>query len=574
MVEHSSNELTSDYYVTHFFQLTDFVEQTYRDLLSASELSWYKSLQSASIDAQRLYIRLLTRRRSIYRLSRLGYPEIGDISHAGRELAQRGLAHCDEPQQLAILLSSFTKPQILDILDLQDRRAMSRADLVAYIEHLDSATLAQFRHRLQHADRWITIQGYANWTLFQLCFFGNLYQDSSALTLDQMGTVKYADYAIDRASRVFTTRSQIEAHWRYFECEALYECCTKTDKDALLVLANKIPDHIEGDTTLRRRLDRIRNRVARQLERLSCLEIAQQLYQQSVHPPARERRARIMMMQQDWADAISLSEQMCIKPRNEAERLIAERLLAQCQKARGVPYARVSTFKPVVSKLVLRNTGGRVEELARRYYAGHGSCFYVENALVGGVLGLFIWDIIFHALPGVFFNRYQIAPADFYEPEFQTRRQELIAQRFTELADSKRFLERILGTFESHYGKLNPLVNWQRLSPELLSLAVERIGSSAWLALFTRVLTDPREHRTGLPDLVFFSHKGGYEFIEIKGPGDSLQAHQRRWMQYFNEHKIDYRLVHVGFRVSELAATSDGETRAVSVRPLMDQSGE
>lgn len=559
MSDKSSIELEGDYYVVNFFQLSDFVVQTYQDLLTSAELDWYNSLRAVPIDAQRLYIRLLTRRGSIFRLSRLRYTEINSTSCACKELERHFLAHCDAPQPMSVLLENFTKPEILKILNLRISRAMSRADLVQYVSGVDTHVQEYYRQCLQRADRWVAIRGYVHWQLFQLCFFGNLYQDSSTLTLDQMGTVKYADYTIDQASRAFTTRRQIEAHWRYFECETLYECCKKSDKDALVSLAGALPDKIAGDAALRRRLDRIRNRIARQLERLGCFDIAHQLYQQSEHPPARERRARMMMEQQAWADASGLIRQMSDAPRSEAERLTATRLLAQCCKARGLAHTRVPVFKPLVSRLVLQNTGGRVEEIARRYYTRHGRCFYVENALVTGALGLFIWDIIFYPLPGVFFNRYQIAPADFYEPEFQARRQGLIEQRFSELSDKQRFYARLRSNFETYYGNVNPLVNWHRLSPDLLSLAAERIGSSQWLALFSRVLLDPREHRSGLPDLVLFAHDGGYEFIEIKGPGDSLQSNQRQWMQYFSENDISYRLVNIGFRIGLRNETSTGE---------------
>ena len=48
-----------------------------------------------------------------------------------------------------------------------------------------------------------------------------------------------------------------------------------------------------------------------------------------------------------------------------------------------------------------------------------------------------------------------------------------------------------------------------------------------------------------MPDLIFFPSRGGYELIEVKGPGDRVQANQLRWMRYFAEHDIPHRVTWV-----------------------------
>jgi len=318
----------------------------------------------------------------------------------------------------------------------------------------------------------------------------------------------------------------------------------------LQVLADQLPCWCASDRTLLRRLDRIRSRIARQLERLGCLQAAMQLYEKTVHPPARERRARILLTGERPDDALLIAQSMVDEPYNQKERAIGCRLLMQCRKALGLSYRKSSIFKPVVSRLVLHDSGMRVEEQARRFYARKGICFHSENSLISAMLGLFIWDIIYHPIAGVFFNPFQAAPADFYYPEFYHKRQTLIDDRFEELNDRVAFGARVLSAYELHFGKVNPLVRWQRLPIELIELAIDRVPLAHWRALFNRLLADLRENTTGLPDLVLFPETQGYEFIEIKGPGDALQAHQRQWMKYFDSHNIAYRLVQVRYRFS------------------------
>ena len=95
---------------------------------------------------------------------------------------------------------------------------------------------------------------------------------------------------------------------------------------------------------------------------------------------------------------------------------------------------------------------------------------------------------------------------------------------------------------------MNPLVNWQALDLELIQLALERIDHAHWCAIFERILQDLRNNRSGFPDLVYFPGSGGYCLVEVKGPGDSLQKNQQRWMQYFQAHGIVHRLDRVSWR--------------------------
>lgn len=550
MAEIYQPDLEDNYYVTNFHALAGFVVRIYKDLLRPEEFAWYSSICQASEPAQRLYIRLLTRKRSVFRLSQLSYPEIPDISAAAKELAGLNLCHSQPPADLDSLMPCFTKPELVQILDLSEFRTSNRVDLTTTIRRADAHSQARYQVQLSTADQWITVAGHPHWMLMQLCFFGNLYQDSSEFVLRQLGNLRYENYPLERATRAFTTRQQIEAHWRYFECETLFECIDMRSAQALLQLASELPSLDLEDANLLRRVDRLRNKIARQLERLAQHDSAFDLYKFSVHPPARERRVRLLMRQQQWQAANALLDQMLNNPHNEAEKLVTQLLNAKCQQAQGLRIAKRQVFKPASSKLILSPAKVRVEELAKRYFATRGECFYTENTLVNGVLGLLIWDITFHPLPGVFFNPFQSAPADFHQPEFSRRRAAKLQARFEYLFDTSVFMKQIQTAFETHYGKQNPLVRWQALNPDLLTLAIERIPATHWQALFDRILSDTKENTTGFPDLVLFPVSGGYEFIEIKGPGDTLQANQRRWMHYFDAHGIACRLVHVRYRAS------------------------
>lgn len=541
----SSDALASDYYLANFHSLAGFVHRTYSDLLTDAETAWYTQLCDSDISSQQLYIRLLTRKGSVFRVGKLNYPEISSVSCARAALAKTQLASDQPPESLSVLLAAFTKPEIHKLIAQDMSASHSRADLVDQLLNAQPQRQAEYVRTLQCADEWVTVRGHQNWVVFTLCFFGNLYQDSSEFVLRELGTVRYEDYRIDPDNRAFSSRDQLDAHLRYFECEALYDTIDHRQHEPLEWLVSQLPQPLPGDRHLDRRLDRFRNRIARQLERLGYLDRASELYRESKHPPARERLVRIHMKQGKPELAAALADEMARQPVNDAEQIVAYRLKTQVDKARGMKAVRSAHFRPDTTRLTLKPCDDRVEFAARSFYSRFGSCYYTENALVSSVLGLFIWDIIFHPVRGVFFNPFQSAPSDFYEPEFRIQRADLLAARFAELDNSLQFCARVMHGYSEHRGKANPLVRWGRLSEELLSLALQFVPAEHWKVLFTRLLQDPRENTTGFPDLVLFREDGGYEFIEIKGPGDTLQQNQRRWMQYFAEWRIPCRVVNV-----------------------------
>jgi len=540
-------DLPEDYYLTNFRALTGFVERTYGEFLNVAERDWLDAFESCTEPARRLYVRLLGRRGSIFRIGRLRYVEIADIVAAAEELAGRGLVDTAPPATLAELVPTFTKPELLSLLDLGHLARLSRPELVARIrEAEDDVTEARrVRERLAAADRWVTVRGHTHFTLFSLCFFGNLHQDTTEFVLSDLGAVRYEPYPIGPDARAFGSRAQIEAHLRFFECEWLHEHVDARDADALLALVVALPARPAEDPLLCRRLDRLRNRVARQLERLGRGDDALAVYAASERPPSRERRVRILVAAGREDEAEALCRTIAVAPLGESESQFVERTLAKLARAAGRQVAPVKAFRPLTTRLALRRGEGRVEQVAREFYARRGECHYVENSLVTGMLGLFAWDIVFLPLPGAFFHPFQSGPSDFREPGFRVAREHAFAERLAELDVPGQLAGRVLDTWRSRRGVANPLVHWSRLSEALLQRAIERVPTAHWRVLFERVLDDTRENTTGLPDLVRFPDEGGYELVEIKGPGDALQANQRRWMRHFAAHGIPCRVVNV-----------------------------
>ena len=364
-------ELSDDYYLTNFHALTGFVSAIYSDILSAEEKRWYSNLSSSSDSAQRLYIRLLMRKKSVFRLSRLRYPEISCLVQASSELAEIGLACIHAPKSVDLLLGAFTKPELVAKLDgvisIPRASTIPRIKLIENILAVDESVLQRYLSMLRQDDKWISPLGHGVWSVFRLCFFGNLYQDSSEFVLRDLGTLRYENYPLDSASRVFMTRAQMDAHLRYFECATLIDTIDQKDADQLIALTEIMPPPIDGDIHLQRRLDRLRNNIARQLERLDRIDDALRLYTISVSPPARERLVRIHLASRQLDRAAKLVSSMVSQPFNDAELQVALRLQIKIDKAAGRKPAAGTRFRPETSRLVLNPSEHRVELAAQNF---------------------------------------------------------------------------------------------------------------------------------------------------------------------------------------------------------------
>lgn len=531
-----------------------FVVDNYQHLLSPEETRFFKTYQSLSDAAQQLYCRLLMRKRDYIRVSKTGYPEIDSMDTALAELAEHSMcvaASIDDlphwtslfrQEEMRSALPSIAKfphtewtsdpDRAFDYLTRKDLFGMSPADLLLQSDAV---------YRVEHKDAF---------TNFQLLFFGDLYQDISAFVLRDLGFTRFETILHKDLPLPFSSRTQLMAHRHFYACIDNYDDELKANAETLIALHQQlleIPIEIlHVDSALKRRLEKWFNRIARQLERLDHIECAASIYETNDQPPARERLARIRAKQGQKQQAFSICQAMISHPGNAEEQDFAEQFAQPLAKTLGIEYRKVNKYDPPSVTLTLPPSRLSVEYATALHYAKTGKCFYVENTLVTAMFGLAMWDIIFAPIAGAFYHPFQTGPADFKDPDFTHRRKHLVATRMHDM-QCYGLTPFILPNLYKKNGINNPLVNWFAIDRQLIVLAIDRIPLHHWLHLFDYLLQDISAHRSGLPDLIFFPDCGGYELLEIKGPGDQLQKNQRRWMKHFAACDIPHAVVHVEF---------------------------
>lgn len=561
------NDLPVGYYRDNVAFLFEFVLQRYPDLLAPIERAYGEQFFQLSLPAQRFYVRLALRKGPLFRSDKLQYSEIPDIATVAIELIEAGYLAQGESASFDALLSLLVKPE------LSRFRKFARADAAP----LSSSSRATLIDDLLVTSNAEALRGFINFyiyeplqlpilRLFRLLFFGNLHQDFTEFVLNDLGILPYEEYAIDQKTRFFDRRELLDQAGMLAELRDRAQAIIEAGALAELQLfASELPSQVAPE--LQRRLDKINNRVARQLERYGDSATALQLYARTTTGMARERRVRLLATDpKQWSAALDLCRQILTAPEDESEYDFAARFATRlCRKfdaqERASPKYQhhLAQFFAVNDRpapdyamreiCVVKIPERRVELLAADHFEALGNrVFYVENTLLPSIFGLAYWDIIFAPVRGAFFNPFQRGPADLFTGDFCTQRRVALQNRLFSLNTIDALRQRVLETQRLKIGRVNPFVHWGGLSPELLESCFARIPITDFHAIFQRLLTDPRANRSGFPDLIVFPAAGGYKLAEVKGPNDKLQTNQTRWLRYFGECGIPHEVVNVSWQ--------------------------
>jgi len=565
-------ELPVGYYVGNFLAILDFVDSHYDDVLTLDEKTFSRTFRSLSLDARRLYVRLMSRKGPLFRSDTLVYNEIDDIEGAAEELVQKGFLEVNGPWELEHELVLLRKPEVLKLISCCAQsshpvpsttalKALRRDQLVELAMAIPNQhEVRDYLRGLFHLYRPLKEREIL---IYRLLFFGNLYQDLTEFVVTDLGHVRYESYKIRKKDRLFRSREVLEHTFRLIELnDAFYQTVegrsvNEIDANALLSLIEYLPEQgaVEENPGLRRMRDNLINGVARHLERIGNHGQALHLYRLAALPPSRERQVRILERQGTTEEALELCRKIMSDPWEETELEFAERYIRKLSRKLGLPVVKVESVEmPTENLELVHNPLVSIEEAVLRYFQEQGfSGYHAENVLWVGLFGLAFWDIVFLSLPGTFFNRYQRGPRDLFRPEFRRRRAKLIEERLNHIESSQSWLNEILDLYDRKRGIANDLVHWKFLSRELLEQSVNLVPRRHLVAIFDKLSQNPGANKSGFPDLILFAAPRRrtatrYELIEVKGPGDQLQINQKRWLKYFAKNGIPYRIIRVQWR--------------------------
>lgn len=532
------------YYLRNFHTLIDWVETYHGDLLLDSERKRLAALRKLTEEARCLLVRMVMRSGELFRQSKLNYAEIGDIAAPLQLLEQQDWVELDPEIDVVQFCALVTRPELSAAFKEQLANlpaSAKKANQITLLAELYGDELKPFSQWWPDSqDLLARLTDDDLLSRLRLMFFGNLSQDWSTFVLTELGHHRYESVALSPESRAFASRDEVD---HYLQMHALRDQLECAENPADIYRA--LPARPEN-SWLQSRYSRLLFQIAREAERAGDTEFAAELYAQSKHREALIRRFRVLEKLTPTEETLAaLREQMDDQLRPEVQEAlerIEHRLARKLGEKKSAP--RKTDNLPRMDLSL--PTSGYVEGAVAEHLGSESApCLHVENSLINGLFALLCWDVLYAPLPGAFFHPFHAAPADLNRPDFVERRRALFEQRLASL-ESDEYKAVIRQNLADKWGITNRFVHWGLMTADVIELALACIPATDLEACFRRLLEDIPAHRSGLPDLVqFFPAQRRYRLIEVKGPGDRLQDHQRRWLDFCLARGMDVSVCYV-----------------------------
>ncbi|WP_426140074.1 VRR-NUC domain-containing protein [Pseudomonas sp. DWP3-1-2] len=542
------------YYLDNFRQVLAWISQRYDDLLDEQERQFITTFHALPQPAQGLLVRMVMRKGTLFRASKLDYEEIGDTHLAATPLFAAGWVDPRPTLSLEQLFTLLRKPELNLCFKAHGMKGTERkAELLARLQPLHESTLTLDEWFAGLDDKAFQLTVMPVCDRLRLLYFGNLYQEWSEFVLADLGIYRYEKVEFSTHSRGITERVDIDT------CVALHDCRQALDEASALAALTELALSAIAITTanpwLNMRRGKLLFQIGQQAERMQDWPLALRVYEQSRYPGARSRRIRVLERSGDYSRAMTLLEQAQASPENDAEKQHLLRILPRLQRKLSVAVKgrRMVRKVPRLDLCLAPSPIMRVEQLIQRHLEEEGGpVYYVENTLINSLFGLLCWPAIFAPLPGAFFHPFHSGPADLHSPDFYQRRAALFDACLSQL-DSDAWQATIREHYLSKFGLQSPFVFWGALTPQLLDQALLCLPVEHLRHWFRRLLLDIKANRTGMPDLIqFFPAQQRYRMIEVKGPGDRLQDNQLRWLDFCAEHGMPVVVCYVQWELAQV----------------------
>ena len=527
------------YYLDNFQRVLDWIAQRYADLLDDEEQTFVATFPTLPQAARALFVRMVMRKGTLFRASKLNYAEIGCPRAAAGALLPTGWIEADPAMALDELFDLLLKPELAAAFAmpaaLRNARKGDQLDALR-ADHPDDKAFSDWHPTCADVVWRLRVQALCD--RLRLVFFGNLSQDWTEFVLSDLGVFRYEQVEFSPASRGFRSRADIDRYLQLHDCKARYYA----DEPAADILAD-LPREDFDNPWLGSRRDKLLFQLGQQIEKAKDWDGAHAVYAGCAYPGARGRAIRVLEKAERFGDAYALFEAADAAPESEAERQHLLRLGPRLAKKLG--HARITTRRPKpADRLDLAlplpaASDWRVEGVVLGHlWRDEAPVYYVENALANTLFGLLCWPAIFAAIPGAFFHPFHRRPTDLYSADFHSRRKAEFDACLARLDDGSHRAA-ILDVHERKAGLQAPFVAWDWLGRDVIELALDCIPAAHLKLWCLRILADMKDNRTGFPDLIqFWPGEKRYNMIEVKGPGDRLQDNQLRWIEYCAAHAM------------------------------------
>ncbi|KAL4561058.1 hypothetical protein LXL04_033220 [Taraxacum kok-saghyz] len=582
-------------YQQNFCLLLQEVFRTTPHVFTHDEKTFLENFLLLSIDSQRLFIRLYTRKGPWFRMCNVSYAEILDHQQAVKELSEGGYVnstetiselHKDDMEGILNVLNVGELREILSVINKKRSHSPRKQDSISSLlsAYGDGSMSLLKKMVLEKTGTCIRISSEADsliWRVERL-FFCNGEQDLSAFLLVDLGIVKYPTYNCIVTNQLFSNRNDLLSYEEALEVAQIMDESLEENNSSMVLKCIAISDSRISIQTSKIHLSApfpffsaswIYSKVV--LLGVSFLEAERRyndaidLLKRLLHNFISDRRRGYwtLRLSVDLEHIGRVNESLSVAETGLDDPWVRAGSKISLQKRvirLGKPPRRwkVPTFSDSLKRKIPEvyvegrplnsQTGTKsrfygedgeqcgVEQLALQYYAGqeggNWQGVHSESGIWLTIFSLLMWDPIFTDIPNVFLTRFQTSPLDLHTDSFYESRKDTIETVLLKIQQGMGE-EMLITSWESHYGTGCRGVSWNRHSLGELRAVVTCIGGGCLAAVCRHLAQDYRSWCSGMPDLLLWrfcsEYSGEAKVVEVKGPRDRVSEQQRAWLLFF-----------------------------------------
>lgn len=520
--------------------MLSFLEKNCASLFGIEEQELIKDFRILNVYERALVVRMANRSGSVFRISRLKYPELSDIRSVVSGLSASGFTRCPNPDDSLSVIETFTRSEIVGLLKpLKGLSSKSKAELVKMVSERKDRSLPLNGDLLQE---FLVQQRVETLEFLFFLFFGKHRRNLHALALRDLGIVKTRTGQSSFEVRFPTREAAVFA----FFYAKLSEQITSALEADLVNLADDLDKWpVSPDSTADASRDREICRLGGRLEQAGLQENALTAYRHTQSHPARERVCRILFLQKKSIETKQLLEEMISNPSADDELLFAEDFHARKFGERKLSrLTHLLRSAPMIE--IDESFRDSAEEAAVNHFKKMGERAYrTENHLWTSLFGLLFWDQLQGENGETKHNEFEHRPTQLKDGSFFRKNEVAIKRQLSLLhtGDALSFLESVI---EAHNGKPNGVFRWRRNTPAVIRELISYGSPHAIESILKRIVMDPSNNDVGFPDLMVVAGES-LRFVEIKAEGDQIRRHQLVQLKALENVGFQVEVVRVGW---------------------------
>ncbi|MEM6643784.1 MAG: VRR-NUC domain-containing protein [Bacteroidota bacterium] len=527
--------LPEKYYLDYFKYLLAFVERHYGHVLAAPEYLFLQEFDSLTEDAQCLYLRCSNRKGDFFRISKMNYHEIVDITAAKEELLHTGFFAKNETLD-TIQFKLFTKNELIHIFDFLDKKAR-KSTLLQELTESDMEIL-------QAQEEIIQTQKNQEVEFIKLLFFGNRYSQMTEFVIRDIGNVQIKSLDEAKFQPWFSTREEALAVMHLSQLKPMVR----------EVIANQLPleeflsempwTHWLQFPRAQEAADKLLLEIGAYFEKRAHYKNAVRYFSFAKLPPARERTVRILDKLDNKEAAVDLARDILEDPKNASELTFATDYLNKS----GMRIDRSMTRRLQKALIIdLARSNDRVERQVLSHFGNEGwEGIHAENFIWKNLFGLVFWEELFREDYGDFHHPLQRQPSDLNHPAFYLKRKMDLETRLKALRSKKALFKHVMEVFEENKGLANRFVYWTDQYLPIAEMMINKLPLKGLKKVLLEIARQTKDNSTGFPDL-FIWNETDYRFYEVKSPNDHLSAQQLFWLNFLTAAGIKADIIRVKY---------------------------